>query len=124
LSFDELGELEHTPDHRQRWLHQALNLRDRLTAELADRNSPFARMMDIASSRGMAALRRLLEADLTNPEGVADARFAQAECCRYFELCDWIAEAMTTGDQAESEIRAAEQKEETEMDDDQGHPDT
>lgn len=98
-------ELERLPDNRDEWLLRAVKLGDRIIHELEhNKGGPFAELLRRASNAGLAAVTRLLEADLTDADHVSAAREAQCEARRYLEMCNWIGEALHTAQQADAQL--------------------
>ena len=82
----------------------AVTLGDKIERALTDKTSPFARMMDNARAEYIAAVAQLIEVELHNTVGRAEASRLQAQARRYRDLCEWIGAALEQAGHAEDAL--------------------
>jgi len=78
---------------------------------LRDPTSPLSMMLERARGEFMQAARAFIESDLSNPDGIKQARSLQAQVQRYADLCTWLTQGQQDAADAElmlSDVDSAE----------------
>jgi hypothetical protein len=97
-----IGDYEHylRPESMERQEARAIAERDHLAAGLDQADSAVTTMVLCAFEARIAAMRELIDVDLSTTDGIATARKLQAEAQRYRDIIGWIQKVLYAGDEA------------------------
>ena len=81
-------------------------LGENIERRLLNPTDPFSMMLERARKEFLEAIVALIDTDMTTPAGITHARALQSHAARYRDMCRWISEGLTDGEQAAEELNA------------------
>lgn len=104
----------HFPDEL-RELYATAILGDRVTDDLARKESSLVMMLDRAREMAVVGVESLVHADLYSKAGIVEARALQNEVRRYVDMVNFVHETLDNSDVAKSQIEGEQTADEEEL---------